>query len=101
MGAKSPSKKGDSKSSRKSTGGDPDKAKLIKGAVAGVAIVGVTIWLVYYYDPFELRKPEPAPAPDSFIEQLPEPERERTKKQIERAQEQIESGEKIPANSGA
>jgi len=99
MGSTSPSKKGQSSSS-KGAGGQ-DKAKVVKIVFAAVVLLAVPVWLLAYFDVFKFSKPEPAPAPDSFIEQLPEPERERTKKQIEKAQEQIESGEEIPANSGA
>lgn len=99
MGSTSPSKKGRSKSSQ--SAGGQDKAKVVKIAFVAIVLLAVPVWLIAYFDPFEMRKPEPAPAPDSFIEQLPEPERERTKKQIEKAQEQIESGEEIPTNSGA
>lgn len=99
MGSKSPSRKGDSKSSRKSqnTGGGTDKVKTAKLAFAGVVLAAVPAWLLYYYDPFDLRKPAPAPAPDAFIEQLPEPERERARKQAERTQEILDSGEQVPA----
>lgn len=107
MGSKSPSRKGDSKSSHtssrsssrksQSTGGGTDKVKTAKLAFAGVVLAAVPAWLLYYYDPFDLRKPAPAPAPDAFIEQLPEPERERARKQAERTQEILDSGEQVPA----
>lgn len=110
MAAKSPSpkgeskqdrsKKGESKSSRGAKAPASDKAKTVKAVLAVVALVATATWLVIYYDPFELRKPEPGPAPDAFIEQLPEPERQRTRDQIERTREQIESGEEAPQTSG-
>lgn len=99
MGSHAPSGKGHSKSHH----GQPpeDRFKKAKVAFVIIALVGTAAWLIAYFDPFEFRKPDPGPPPDTFIEQLPAPERERAKKQLEKAQEEKESGTSAVPKSGA
>ncbi len=110
MGSTSHSGKGSSTSAHAKSGhaksghADADaaaaKAKKIKLIFAIVVLAVVPVWLIWYFDPFEMRKPEPGPPQDAYLEQLPEPERERARKQAERTQELIDSGVKLPQPSG-
>lgn len=107
MSTKPAHSKGDSKHSghgshhgRHADEAPSDKTKLIKGIVGGVILVASVTWLIYYYDPFKLRKEDPGPAPDAYVEQLPKAEQERIEKQNKVAEETMTSTEEKPRISG-
>lgn len=81
-------------------GGGTDQKKAIK-AVAGVAIIlGVSFWLLYYYEVISFGPPDPGPEPASFIDTLPEDEREATRRRIQQQQDMVSSGELPPESRG-
>jgi len=82
---------GDAKEARK---------KLIVGIGGVTIILGVTVWLLVYFQILVLSKPEPGPDPASYIEQLPKPDQERIKRETQKQMEMIESGEQQKETTG-
>jgi hypothetical protein len=84
-------------------GGDGDGAdqqKKIKALVGVVIILGVAFWLLYYYEVISFGPPDPGPEPASFLDTLPEEEREATRRRIQEQQDMVSSGEVPPESRG-